>query len=155
MEYEEDIKVIIFPYLYGNSDNFKSVLNLAKKNKIIHIEDIAGSFGGKIKQKYFGSFGDFTVGSFGKGKIIDMSAGGFIATNNSDVFLKVCRNYKLLSKFKLKNKLIYQKSSEFLERILKTKKKIYLLKVKLSIFLKDLYIIKNSIKNFILIYFKK
>ena len=52
MEYEEDIKVIIFPYLYGNSDNFKSVLNLAKKkNKIIHIEDIAGSFGGKIKQK--------------------------------------------------------------------------------------------------------
>ena len=52
-----------------------------------------------------------------------MSAGGFIATNNSDVFLKVCRNYKLLSKFKLKNKLIYQKSSEFLERILKTKKK--------------------------------
>ena len=53
LEYEENIKVIIFPYLYGNSDNFKSVLNLVKKNKIIHIEDIAGSFGGKIKQKYF------------------------------------------------------------------------------------------------------
>ena len=50
MEYEENIKVIIFPYLYGNSDNFKSVSKLAKKNQIIHIEDIAGSLGGKINQ---------------------------------------------------------------------------------------------------------
>ena len=155
LEYEKDIKVIIFPYLYGNSDNFKSVLKLAKKNQIIQIEDIAGSLGGKIKQKYFGSFGDFTVGSFGKGKIIDMSGGGFIATNNRDVFLKVRRNYKSLSKFQPKNKLIYLKSSEFLERILKTKKKNLFTQSKIKHFSKGFIYYKKFNKKFYFDLFQK
>ena len=120
---DKDIRVLIFPYLYGNSDNFYDVFKLCKKN-LIFIEDIAGSFGGKIKKKYFGSFGDFTVGSFGKGKIIDMTGGGFISTNNKEVFLKICRNYKLLTKYRIKNKLIYVQSNKFHEKILKIKKKI-------------------------------
>ena len=68
--------------MYGNSNNFKDIFNLSKSNNIILIEDIAGSFGGKIKKKYFGSFADFTVGSFGQGKIIDMGGGGFLALNS-------------------------------------------------------------------------
>ena len=155
LEYEENIKVIIFPYLYGNSDNFKSVSKLAKKNQIIQIEDIAGSLGGKINQKYFGSFGDYTVGSFGKGKIIDMSGGGFIATDNKDIFLKVRKNYKSLSKFQLKNKLIYLKSSEFLERILKTKKKNLFTQSKIKYFSKGFIYYKKFNKKFYFDLFQK
>ena len=55
-----------------------------------------------------------------------MSGGGFIATDNKDVFLKVCRNYKSLSKFKLKNKLIYLKSSEIFRKNFKNKKKKFI-----------------------------
>ena len=76
-------------------------------------------------KKYFGSFGDFTVGSFGKGKIIDMTGGGFISTNNKEVFLKICRNYKLLTKYRIKNKLIYVQSNKFLKNFENKKKFLF------------------------------
>ena len=45
-----NIGAIIFPYLYGNSDNFLKVYEYIKNKKILLIEDIAGAFGGKIKK---------------------------------------------------------------------------------------------------------
>ena len=44
-----NIGAIIFPYLYGNSDNFLKVYEYIKNKKILLIEDIAGAFGGKKK----------------------------------------------------------------------------------------------------------
>ncbi len=152
---DKDIRVLIFPYLYGNSDNFYDVFKLCKKKNLIFIEDIAGSFGGKIKKKYFGSFGDFTVGSFGKGKIIDMTGGGFISTNNKEVFLKICRNYKLLTKYRIKNKLIYVQSNKFHEKILKTKKKFLFNYKRIKYFSKGFIYNKNFKKKFYLNLFLK
>lgn len=137
------IKVLIFPYLYGNSDNFVSIQKILKKNKIILVEDIAGSLGGKINQKYFGSFGDFSVGSFGQGKIIDMSGGGFISTNNRDIFLKVCKKYESLPEYKLKNKLIFNEANNFQNKILKIKEKNLFEKSKINYFSKGFIYFKK------------
>tara|TARA_B100002051_G_C16645337_1_gene590864 strand:- start:93 stop:1154 length:1062 start_codon:yes stop_codon:yes gene_type:complete len=110
----KNIGGIIFPYLYGNSDNFKDVLKIIKKKKLLLIEDIAGAFGGKIGKNKFGSFSDYCVGSFGQGKIIDMGYGGFLSTNNIEVYKKFLvlnknletRSSKSISLRKKLNKLI-------------------------------------------------
>lgn len=123
---KKDVCIIIFPYLYGNSNNFKDIFNLSKSNNIILIEDIAGSFGGKIKKKYFGSFADFTVGSFGQGKIIDMGGGGFLALNSKKIYNNVLNNYNLLDQFKSNYQKLYFQINNLQKKILdkKIKKKI-------------------------------
>jgi len=123
-----NIGAIIFPYLYGNSDNFLKIVKFIKRKKILLIEDIAGAFGGKIKKKYFGSFGDYTVGSFGQGKIIDMSGGGFVSTNDQNIFSNVNINYNLLKKYNLSYKKKYEKINSIQNKILDTNKKTYLSK---------------------------
>ena len=112
--------------MYGNSNNFKDIFNLSKSNNIILIEDIAGSFGGKIKKKYFGSFADFTVGSFGQGKIIDMGGGGFLALNSKKIYNNVLNNYNLLDQFKSNYQKLYFQINNLQKKILdkKIKKKI-------------------------------
>ena len=105
----KNLGAIIFPHLFGNSDNFIDILKISKRKKIPLIEDIAGSFGGKIGSSYFGSFADFTVGSFGQGKIIDMGGGGFVASKNLDIFFKIKSNYDFLGKYKIINKKLYIK----------------------------------------------
>ena len=83
-----------------------------------------------------------------------MSGGGFIATDNKDIFLKVRKNYKSLSKFKLKNKLIYLKSSRFLERILKQKKNLFT-QSKIKYFSKGFIYYKRFNKKFYFDLFQK
>ena len=115
---QKNISAIIFPYIYGNADNFNSVLNLTKKKKILLIEDIAGSLGGKIGKKRFGTFSDFCVGSFGQGKIIDLKKGGFFATNNSKIFEKFINYNKYLKTYSSKSIFLYNKLSSNIDLIL-------------------------------------
>jgi dTDP-4-amino-4,6-dideoxygalactose transaminase len=120
---QKNISAIIFPYVYGNSENFKSVSNLIKKKNILLIEDIAGSFGGKIGNKRFGMFSDFCVGSFGQGKIIDMGKGGFFATNNKEVFEKFISKYKQLKIYSPRTSSLYNKLNLIIDSTLKSKTK--------------------------------
>tara|TARA_B110000503_G_C7164185_1_gene421135 strand:+ start:1813 stop:2880 length:1068 start_codon:yes stop_codon:yes gene_type:complete len=118
----KNIGAIIFPYLHGNSDNFKDVLKLSKKNNLVLIEDIAGSFGGKIGNKYFGSFANFTVGSFGQGKIIDMNGGGFLATKDVSIFNDIKLKYTSLEKYNHVNKVLYFEINKIQNEIINKKK---------------------------------
>ena len=127
-----NIGAIIFPYLYGNSDNFLKVYEYIHNKKILLIEDIAGAFGGKIKKKYFGSFGDYTVGSFGQGKIIDMSGGGFISSNNESICTKIEKNYNLLKSYTTQNKVKYEKINNMQNKIVLRKNKILLTRNKIN-----------------------
>ena len=111
---DKDQKILIFPYLNGNSDNFLNILKLIKKKSIFLIEDIACAIGGKISnQMPFGSFGEITVGSFGQGKIIDMSQGGFFATNNKSIFETAKKKYHNLSLFTKRKKILNSKTRDF------------------------------------------
>ena len=121
LKFQKNIGAIIFPYLYGNSDNLKEIINLSKKKNILLIEDIAGAFGGKVGKKYFGSFSDFCVGSFGQGKIIDMSYGGFLSTNNFEVFKKANILKKNLKKYSYKSYKMYKQVNKVYDLILQKK----------------------------------
>ena len=125
---KQKIAALIFPYLYGNSDNIKSIIKMIKKKNIILIEDIAPAFGGKFGRKNFGSFSDYCVGSFGQGKIIDMNKGGFFSTNNDKIFNKFKIKYKKLKIYSKKNSLLYKKLNKVIDKILRKKIKNKFLK---------------------------
>ncbi len=127
---QKNISALIFPYLYGNAENFKSILKLIRKKKILLIEDIAGSLGGKIEKKRFGTFSDFCVGSFGQGKIIDMKKGGFFATNNSEIFEKFIRENKKLKNFSSRSVFLYKKLNSEIDLVLKKSKNKNIMQLK-------------------------
>lgn len=146
------IAALIFPYLYGNSDNFKSIIKMIKKKDIILIEDIAPSFGGKFGKNNFGSFSDYCVGSFGQGKIIDMNKGGFFSTNNNEVFNKFLIKYKKLEVYSKKSSSLYKELNKVIDQILRKKIKNKILKQSL---LNRYYLSIIYRRNFNLLFYKK
>ena len=72
----------------GSPEHFDKILKIAKKNKIIVIDDAA--VGAKIKKKYIGSFKDSTtVFSLHANKNITGGEGGFICTSNDALAIKI------------------------------------------------------------------
>ena len=57
-------KALVLVHVLGNSTNMDELINLLKKNRIILIEDTCESLGSKYKNKYLGTFGDFSSFSF-------------------------------------------------------------------------------------------
>ncbi len=85
-------KAIIPVHLYGQSCDMSEILKISKKYKLKIIEDCAQSQGAKFKNKYLGTFGDFGCFSFYPTKILGAYGdGGFITTNNINLFKKIKR----------------------------------------------------------------
>ena len=57
-------KVILLIHVLGNSTDMDVIREVAKKKKIILIEDTCESLGATYKKKYLGTFGDFGTYSF-------------------------------------------------------------------------------------------
>ena len=89
-------KAIIITHIYGLPVDMTKILNVAKKNKIIIIEDAAEVIGLKYKNKICGSFGDLSIFSFYANKHITTGEGGMICTNNSKLYKK-CKSLRNLS----------------------------------------------------------
>jgi len=89
-------KAIIITHIYGLPVNMGQILNVAKKKKIIIIEDAAEVIGLKYKNKICGSFGDLSIFSFYANKHITTGEGGMICTNNLKLYEK-CRSLRNLS----------------------------------------------------------
>jgi dTDP-4-amino-4,6-dideoxygalactose transaminase len=81
----KNTKVIIIPHLGGSfsNDTFK-ILELAKKKKILAIEDGCQSLGLEINKKAVGTFSDISFFSFGEGKPILSSGGGYVLTKKKN-----------------------------------------------------------------------
>ena len=85
-------KAIIPVHLYGKMCEMDKILKIAKKNKIIVIEDCAQSQGAKYKGRYSGTIGKFGCFSFYPTKILGAYGdGGFILTNDYNSFKKIKR----------------------------------------------------------------
>ena len=85
-------RAIIPVHLYGQMCEMDTIIKIAKKNKIIVIEDCAQSQGAKYKGKYSGTIGKFGCFSFYPTKILGAYGdGGFILTNDYNSFLKIKR----------------------------------------------------------------
>ena len=75
-------KVIMLVHVLGNSTNVEMIRKIAKRKKIILIEDTCESLGAKYKNKYLGTFGDFGTFSFYYSHQITSGEGGMIVTND-------------------------------------------------------------------------
>jgi CDP-6-deoxy-D-xylo-4-hexulose-3-dehydrase len=82
-------KLIMAIHVLGNSTDILKIREICKKKKIILIEDTCESLGGKFKNKYLGTFGDFGTYSFYYSHQITSGEGGMIVCSSED-------DYKLL-----------------------------------------------------------
>ncbi len=83
-------KVIICVHLAGIPCDIKKIVNFARKQKIIVIEDCSQAHASKIDNRYVGSFGDISVWSFCNDKIISTGGeGGMISAKNYNYYTKL------------------------------------------------------------------
>ncbi len=75
---------VLLIHLYGNTGNAKEISEWCAANNIVLIEDIAQATGALLPDhKSVGSYGDFSVFSFNKTKIIEDGGGLLILKNQS------------------------------------------------------------------------
>ncbi|OGM75823.1 hypothetical protein A2382_00680 [Candidatus Woesebacteria bacterium RIFOXYB1_FULL_38_16] len=82
-------KAIMPVHMYGTMCDMESVCGFAKENGLLVIEDAAQAIGVKYKGKHAGNWGDVGSFSFFADKTITMGEGGFVTTNNSEVYDKL------------------------------------------------------------------
>ena len=83
------IKAIIAVHVFGLSMKIKELIQLAKKYKIMVIEDAAEALGSYNSKKHLGTFGDIGVLSFNGNKIITTGGGGAIVTKKKKLADKI------------------------------------------------------------------
>lgn len=86
----------IIPIHYGGCPcRIEKLQEIAKKYKLVLIEDAAESFGAKIYNKKIGTFGDSAMFSFCQNKIITTGEGGAIVTDSKHIYekLKLLRSH--------------------------------------------------------------
>ena len=78
-------KVIIIQHTFGLAANLDEILEIAKNNDLLTIEDATHALGAEYKNKKIGTFGDAAIFSFGRFKIISAVFGGAVTTDNSEM----------------------------------------------------------------------
>lgn len=82
----KNTKAIMVVHIQGQACDMANIMKIAKKYNLKVIEDVAQAFGSKIKNKYTGTFGDCGAFSLQAGKTITCGEGGFLATNNKEIY---------------------------------------------------------------------
>lgn len=88
-------KAIIPVHLFGLPANLKEICKIAKKHRLVVIEDAACAIGAEYDGKKIGSFDSLACFSFHPRKIITTGEGGMITTNNQGVYnlLRILRSH--------------------------------------------------------------
>ena len=82
-------KAIIPVTISGTLVDMDPIMELARKHKLWVLEDACQSLGATYKGKLVGTIGDVGVFSSITGKIINTGEGGFVITNNTDLYEKM------------------------------------------------------------------
>ena len=77
-------KAILIVHVLGNCVDMSELMRVVKKHNLILIEDTCESLGTKYKNKYLGTFGDFSSFSFYSSHQISSGEGGMICCKNND-----------------------------------------------------------------------
>ena len=75
-------KAIMLIHVLGTCSNMSKLMQIAKKNKLIVIEDTCESLGAKFNKKLLGTFGKFGTFSFYYSHQITSGEGGMVVCNN-------------------------------------------------------------------------
>ena len=82
------ISAIIPMHTFGHMSDMSKLKKLAKKFKLLIIEDAAEALGSFYRNKHAGTFGKIGTLSFNGNKIVTTGMGGAILTNNKKLYLK-------------------------------------------------------------------
>ena len=82
-------RAIIVQHAFGNPADLRRIKDICSKNNIYLIEDCALSLGAKYNGNYVGTFGDASVFSFGRDKIISSVSGGMVVVKNQILSKKI------------------------------------------------------------------
>lgn len=82
-------KALIIQNTFGIPADYSKILEIAKKNNIVVIEDCAHALGAEINDKRVGSIADFSFFSFGRDKIISSVFGGMICVNKKSDYEEI------------------------------------------------------------------
>jgi len=75
-------KAIIPVHLFGHPADMDPIMSIARKHRLIVIEDAAEAHGALYRNQKVGTIGDFGTFSFFGNKIITTGEGGMVTTNN-------------------------------------------------------------------------
>ncbi|MBI2594769.1 MAG: DegT/DnrJ/EryC1/StrS family aminotransferase [Candidatus Colwellbacteria bacterium] len=87
-------RAVIVQHTFGLPADFDEILEIARKNNLLVIEDVAHSLGAEWRNKKLGTFGDAAILSFGRFKIISAVFAGAAATNNPKIAKNIEKFYK-------------------------------------------------------------
>jgi len=79
-------KAVIPVHMCGAPARIDKIVEVAKKNNLMVLEDNAQGCGGTYKGKYLGTFGDMGIFSFDYVKTITTGEGGMVVTDNIDLY---------------------------------------------------------------------
>jgi perosamine synthetase len=79
-------KAIIAVHIYGHPANMPEINRIAKEHNLYVIEDAAEAHGAEVNNRRVGSLSDIAIFSFYGNKIITTGEGGFVATNNEQLY---------------------------------------------------------------------
>jgi perosamine synthetase len=84
-------RAIVVQHTFGVPASMDAILEIAKKNKLLVVEDCAHSLGATYKTKKVGTLGDAAAFSFGRDKVISSVFGGLavVASGHKEVWKKL------------------------------------------------------------------
>ena len=82
----ENTKAIVLVHALGFNGINDKIIELAKENNLILIEDCCESHGASYKNKKVGSYGDMSCFSFYFGHHMTTIEGGMVCTNNKEIY---------------------------------------------------------------------
>jgi dTDP-4-amino-4,6-dideoxygalactose transaminase len=82
-------KAIIVQHTFGFPARMDEILEIARRNNLLVIEDCAHSLGAAHNGKKLGIFGDAAIFSFGRSKVISSVFGGAAYAKNSELAKKI------------------------------------------------------------------
>ncbi len=81
-------KAILPVHMLGLPSKMNELKAIAKKHKLVIVEDTAQAFGGKYQGQYLGTIGDIGCISLDAYKVIGTGEGGLVLTNNEWMYTK-------------------------------------------------------------------
>lgn len=82
-------RAIIVQHTFGVPAKIDTILEIARRHKLIVIEDCAHALGANYNGRPVGTFGDVAFFSFGRDKIISSVWGGMVTTNNEGIAKRI------------------------------------------------------------------